>query len=292
MQEFEGRTAVVTGGASGMGLAFAECFGREGMNVVIADIEEQVLKSAAARVEALGANVLPVVTDVGDEAAMDHLGEATRDRFGVPHVVCLNAGVAAPTVPMDLLSTNDWKWTFDVNLWGVVHGLRVFLPDMKAQDEGHVVVTASVAGLTSYPYLGPYNATKHAVVSIAETLHAELANTGSGVAVHCLCPGMVATNIGDSARNRPKELSDDDVKPFDLGSEGDLSRFAEGFDTIAKRPPEVAELVLAAIVEGRFWIETDSVYREPVKARHRAIETFAAPPVAGTIMDPYFKDER
>ena len=103
MREFEGRTAVITGGASGMGLGFAECFGREGMNVVIADIEERALKDAAARIESLGANVLPVVTDVGDEAAMDHLGDATREAFGAPHMVCLNAGVSAPTVPMDEL---------------------------------------------------------------------------------------------------------------------------------------------------------------------------------------------
>jgi len=288
MREFEGRTAVITGGASGMGLGFAECFGREGMNVVIADIEERALKGAAARIESLGANVLPVVTDVGDEAAMDHLGEATREAFGAPHVVCLNAGVSAPTVPMEELSANDWKWTLDVNLFGVIHGLRVFLPDLKAQDEGSVVVTASVAGLTSYPWLAPYNASKHAVVSICETLYAELANLGSNVNVHCLCPGMVATNIGDSERNRPKELRNEHEAPSvgDAAS-GDLSEWAEQFATIAQTPDAVAERVLAAVVEERFWIETDEFYREPIKARHRAIETREAPPVAQSVMDPY-----
>ena len=129
MREFEGRTAVITGSASGMGLGFAECFGREGMNVVMADIEEQALKAAAARVESLGTTALPVVTDVGDAAAMDHLGAVTRETFGTAHVVCLNAGVSAPTVPMDELSANDWKWTLDVNLYGVIHGIRVFLPE-------------------------------------------------------------------------------------------------------------------------------------------------------------------
>ncbi len=292
MREFEGRTAVVTGSASGMGLAFAECFAREGMNVVMADIEEAALKVAAERVEAHGATALPVVTDVADAAAMDHLGEATRDRFGHAHVVCLNAGVSAPTLPMEELTTQDWQWTFDVNLWGVVHGIRVFLPELKAQDEGSIVVTASVAGLTSFPWLAPYNATKHAVVSIAETLHTELANVGSKVNAHCLCPGMVATNIGQSERNRPKELRNEGAEDagFTGPSEADLARFAEEFERIAKQPPEVAELVLAAIVEERFWIETDTKYRDTIKARHRAIETFSAPPGATSVMDPYLDD--
>ena len=291
MRDFEGRTAVVTGAASGMGLGFAECFGREGMNVVLADVEERALKTAAARVEALGANVLPVVTDVADEAAMDHLGEATRAAFGAPHLVCLNAGVSAPTVPMEELTANDWKWTLDVNLFGVIHGLRVFLGGLKAQDEGSVVITASVAGLTSYPWLGPYNASKHAVVSIAETLHAELMNLGSNVKVHCLCPGMVATNIADSARNRPKELRNEHEAPSvgDADS-GDLSEWAEEFAKIAQTPDAVAERVLAAVVEGRFWIETDAFYRDPIQARHRAIEAREAPPVGRSVMDPYTRE--
>ena len=288
MRDFEGKTAVITGSASGMGLAFAESFAREGMNIVMADIEEKALKAAAAKVEAVGATVLPVVTDVADEAAMDHLGEATRDAFGNAHVVCLNAGVAAATVPMDELSAKDWKWTLDVNLFGVIHGIRVFLPELKAQNEGSLVVTASVAGLTSHPWLAPYNASKHAVVSIAETLHAELTNLGSNVRAHCLCPGMVATNIGDSERNRPKEMQNKDAEAATLGGDGDLSEFAESFAQIAKQPAEVAELVLAAVVEERFWIETDEYYRETIKARHRAIENFEAPPVAQSVMDPYF----
>jgi NAD(P)-dependent dehydrogenase (short-subunit alcohol dehydrogenase family) len=290
MREFEGRTAVVTGSASGMGLALAETFGREGMNVVMADIEEGALRAAAARVESLGARVLAVPTDVGSESAMNRLGETTREAFGSAQIVCLNAGVAAPTAPMETLTVNDWRWTFDVNLWGVVHGIRVFVPDMKAQNEGHVVVTASVAGLTSYPWLGPYNATKHAVTSIAETLHAELANAGSAVSVHCLCPGMVATNIGDAERNRPKALENESGAMAGVPAAADLSRYADRFAAIARQPSEVAERVLAAIVEGRFWIETDEYYRATIGARHRAIETRTAPPVAETIMDPYLGD--
>lgn len=288
MQDFEGRTAVVTGSASGMGLAFAESFGRLGMNVVMADIEEAALKTAAARVEALGATALPVVTDVGDATSMDQLGEAAREAFGAVHLVCLNAGVSAPTVPMDELSANDWKWALDVNLFGVAHGVRVFLPGLKAQDEGSVVITASVAGLTSHPWLAPYNASKHAAVAIAETLYAELENVGSKVTVHCLCPGMVATNIGSSERNRPKELRDEVANVSNPEAMGDLAEHAEEFVKIAQTPDAVAERVLAAVVEGRFWIETDTYYRETIAARHRSIENRTAPPVAKSVMDPYF----
>lgn len=287
MRDLEGKTAVITGSASGMGLAFAECFGREGMNVVMADIEEAALRVAATRVESLGATVLPVVTDVGDEGSMDALGEAVRDAFGTAHLVCLNAGVTPPTGPIESLTTNDWRWVFDVNLFGVVHGIRVFLPELKAQDEGSLVITASVAGLTSFPWLSAYNATKHAVTSIAESLHAELADGGSRVHVHCLCPGMVATNIGDAERNRPKALQNaGGVAPSP--PDGDLSEYAGTFESFAKQPPEVAELVLAAVVDERFWIETDAVYREAIKARHRSIENRTPPPATGTIMDPYF----
>jgi NAD(P)-dependent dehydrogenase (short-subunit alcohol dehydrogenase family) len=283
MQDLEGKTVVVTGAASGMGYAFAECFGREGMNVVMADVEEKALRKAAAQVEAVGATVLPVVTDVGDEASMDHLGAATREAFGSPDVVCLNAGVAGGGGPMETLSTKDWKWTLDVNLWGVIHGIRVFLSELKQRDSGHFVVTASVAGLTSYPWLGPYNTTKHAAVTICETLHSELREVGSKVKVSCLCPGAVATQIGTSERNRPKELRSKEAAQPEQISQGDFGDFEE----IAKAPAEVAELVLAAVLDDRFWIETDDYYRDPIKARHRAIENFEDPPARGLILSPY-----
>lgn len=284
MRDLEGKTAVVTGSASGMGLAFAECLGREGMNVVMADIEEEALRIAAARTEALGADVLPVLTDVSDEASMDQLGEATREAFGAAHVICLNAGVSAPTGPMETVTANDWRWTLGVNLWGVIHGIRVFLPELKARDEGHIVVTASVAGLTSYPWLGAYNASKHAVASIAETLYAELLEAGSKVRVSCLCPGAVATNIGEAERNRPKELANESTPG---PPQGDLTGFAEIFEAISAKPDAVAERVLAAVLEERFWIETDELYREPIRARHRAIESQTEPPARGLILAPY-----
>ena len=287
MRELEGKTAVITGSASGMGRAFAECFGREGMNVVMADVEEKALRVAASEIEASGASVLPVVTDVSDEVSMDLLGEATRKAFGNAHLLCLNAGVAAPVGPMENLSTNDWKWTLGVNLWGVIHGIRVFLPEFKAQDEGHIVITASVAGLTSYPWLGAYNASKHGATTIAESLHAELAEAGSKVRVSCLCPGAVATNIGEAERNRPKELANETSPVMEAG---DLSEFAETFRGFAKPPSEVAEITLAAVLEGRFWIETDGFYRDAIRARHRAIEEHGEPPARGLILHPYLED--
>jgi len=286
MRDFEDKTAVVTGGASGMGLAFAECFAREGMNVVIADIEEKALRDAGERIERLGGSVSLVPTDVADPAAMDHLAEVTHETFGAAHVVCLNAGVGGGGGPMQQISLNDWKWCLDVNLWGVIHGLRVFLGGLIEQDEGHVVITSSVAGLTSYPNTGPYNASKHAVAAIAETLFAELAEAGSQVGASCLCPGQIATRIYDSERNRPKDLTDD---VDGAGLDPALREFVSASFDSAKPPSEVAELVLAAIVERRFWIQTDELFREPIRERHRAIETGSDPPARGSILSPYFR---
>ena len=283
MRDFEGKTAVITGGASGMGLAFAKSFASEGMNIVLADIEENALREAGPQIEALGASVLLVQTDVSDEQQMDHLAEATRETFGPVHLACLNAGVAGGGGPMQDLTTNDWKWCFGVNIWGICHGIRVFLKDMIERDEGHVVITASVAGLTSYPSMGPYNVSKHAAVTIAETLYAELAESESNVDVSCLCPGLVSTNIHDSDRNRPKELSDKDAGGADIMAREFMAEVFAG----AKPADEVAEQVLAAVVEKRFWIQTDEYFREPIRDRHRSIENDSPPPGRGTILTPY-----
>lgn len=291
MQDFEGRTAVITGGASGMGLAMAESFAREGMNVVLADVEAGALKRATERIEALGATVLAVQTDVSSESDMDHLGAATRNRFGEVDILCLNAGVAGGGGQTDLLSTRDWQWAIDVNLYGIIHGLRVFLGDMRRRDAGHIVITASVAGLTSFPGSLPYNATKHAAVSIAEGLFSELQEAGSKLAIHCLCPGVVATQIHRSHRNRPKELQNEDASDVLLSDEQTAAiegLMAELYAN-AKQPEEVAELVLAAIVEGRFWIQTDDYYRDAIRARHRSIENETDPPARGSVISVYMK---
>lgn len=285
MKSFENGTAVVTGGASGMGFAMASVFAREGMNVVLADVEKGALREAVAKIEAMGVECVGVPTDVASEAEMDHLAEVARERFGVPDVLCLNAGVAGGGGPSHQLTTKDWKWAIDVNLYGVVQGLRVFLAGMRERDSGHIVMTASVAGLTSFPGSLPYNATKHAVVGIAETLFSELADAGSGVSVHCLCPGLVATNIVRSERNRPKELQNPGQGA--RGMDPTVQKVVEGAFAAAKPPAEVAELVLAAIVEKRFWIQTDEFFRASIKARHRAIENDEDPPARGSLLTVY-----
>jgi NAD(P)-dependent dehydrogenase (short-subunit alcohol dehydrogenase family) len=289
VQEFEGKTAVITGGASGMGLSMAESFAREGMNIVLADVEESALKSATEGIEGLGASVLAVQTDVASESAMDHLADATRDRFGDVDILCLNAGVAGGGGRTDLLSTKDWKWAIDVNLYGIIQGLRAFLGDMRRRDSGHIVITASVAGLTSFPGSLPYNATKHAAVSIAEGLFSELAEAGSKLRVHCLCPGIVATQIHRSERNRPKDLENEKDAVVALPPEAidAYEKILEGIYSKAKKPEDVAELVLTAVVEGRFWIQTDGFYRDAIRARHRSIENDTDPPARGSVISVY-----
>jgi NADP-dependent 3-hydroxy acid dehydrogenase YdfG len=263
----------------------ANVFAREGMNVVLADVEKGALREAVARIEALGVEAVGVPTDVSSESEMDHLGEVAQERFGTPDILCLNAGVTGGGGPSHLLTTKDWKWALDVNLYGVIHGLRVFLGGMREKNAGHIVMTASVAGLTSFPGSLPYNATKHAVVTIAETLFSELADAGSKVAVHCLCPGLVSTNIVHSERNRPKELMNPGKGA--TGMDPGVQKMVETVFAAAKPPAEVAELVFAAIMERRFWIQTDEFFRDSIRARHRAIENDEDPPARGSLLTVY-----
>ncbi|TML92126.1 MAG: SDR family NAD(P)-dependent oxidoreductase [Actinobacteria bacterium] len=196
MNELEGKVAVITGAASGIG---------QGMRVVMADIEDDALEVAAKEVGASGAKVLAVRTDVSKGAAVDALAARTVEEFGTFHVVCNNAGVGAGGTMWEL-SEADWAWVLGVNLWGVIHGIRAFVPRLVEQNEGHVVNTGSIAGLTSAPMMGPYNASKHAVVTISETLQRELALNALAVRVSVLCPGFVQTRIAESDRNRPDHL--------------------------------------------------------------------------------------
>lgn len=285
MQDFEGKTALITGAASGMGFAMAETFAQAGMNIVLSDIEKGALLEAEAKVEAHGVSTLAVPVDVSSEAEMDHLAEVTRERFGVPDLLILNAGVSGGGGPTEELSAKDWQWAIDVNLYGVIHGLRTFLGEMRSRNSGNIVITASVAGLTSFPGSLPYNATKHAVVSIAEGLFSEHAEANLDVGVHCLCPGIVATNITHSERNRPKELMN--VGADDAAPAPEMRAYLDQMYANAKPSSEVAELVLGAIVEGRFWIQTDDYFRDAIKARHRAIENDQNPPARGNILGVY-----
>jgi NAD(P)-dependent dehydrogenase (short-subunit alcohol dehydrogenase family) len=268
MQALRGRVAVVTGAASGIGRALAERFAAEGMRLVLADVEGPALERAEAELRGGGAEVLALRTDVSKEAEVQALAAAALQRFGTVHVLCNNAGVGSGGRVWEL-TTADWEWVLGVNLWGVIHGIRAFVPAMlRAGEEGHVVNTASLAGLISAPYVAPYHASKHAVVTISESLHLELALLGARLKVSVLCPGYVATRIADSTRNRPRELR------AAVESQGGRPEAAAMNDAIRRRvaaglpPAEVARQVLEAIREERFWIFTHPAMKTLIEQRH------------------------
>jgi NAD(P)-dependent dehydrogenase (short-subunit alcohol dehydrogenase family) len=249
MQELTGKVAVVTGAASGIGRALAGAFAGEGMHVVMADIEDEPLTIAAKEVEELGTKVLAVRTDVSRGDDVDALAARALEEFGTFHVVCNNAGVGSGGTMWELTEA-DWQWTLGVNLWGVIHGIRAFVPHLVKQNEGHVVNTGSIAGLTSAPMMGPYNASKHAVVTISETLHRELGLNGSAVRVSVLCPGFVRTRIAESDRNRPEHLRNPvPAEVEELGRELLRQIIATGLS-----PDEVARQVVDAVKHERFYV--------------------------------------
>jgi NAD(P)-dependent dehydrogenase (short-subunit alcohol dehydrogenase family) len=247
VEEFRGRVAVVTGGASGIGFALASAFASEGMKVVLGDIEAPALDDAVGKLSASGAEVEGCVTDVSDGAQVQGLTDAAVERFGAIHIACNNAGVGAGGLSWEApLST--WEWVLGVNLWGVVHGLRAFVPILMQQSQGYVVNTASIAGLVAGPFMAPYNASKHAVVAISETLHHEMAMMAPHVKVSVLCPGWVRTRIADSARNRPEESAED------AAGMSVISGLLHTLIDKGMSSDEVAGKVLAAIRAEQFWI--------------------------------------
>lgn len=276
MRELKGKVAVVTGAASGIGRAMAERFAREGMKVVLADVEEKPLAEARDTVARAGAEALAVRTDVSRWEDVEALARRTFDAYGAAHVVCNNAGIGAGGLTWEL-SEADWQWVLGVNLWGVVHGIRAFVPRMIRQGEGHVVNTASIAGLISAPGMGPYCASKHAVVAISECLHHDLTVAAGGkVKVSVVCPAWVKTNIADAERNRPASL------PRRAGAErGPQEQMLESLlrQAVASGiPPEVvADKVLRAVVEERFWVLTHPKTKAAVEKRTRGILDDALP---------------
>ena len=248
MQDFAGRVAVVTGGASGIGLGLARRFGAEGMRIVIGDVEVAALDAAVAELAGAGVEVEGVATDVSDPAQVQALADAAVARFGGVHIVCNNAGVGSGGLSWET-TTETWEWVLGVNLWGVINGIRAFVPLLMQQDAGHIVNTASIAGLVAGPFMGPYNASKHAVVALSETLLHELAMSAAHVHVSVLCPGWVNTRIGESARNRP----DQGEGGADPGAGLSL---LQGVLARGMAPEAVAEQVLAAVRAERFWILT------------------------------------
>jgi NAD(P)-dependent dehydrogenase (short-subunit alcohol dehydrogenase family) len=218
MKSFQGRTAIITGAGSGFGLEAARIAAREGMNVVLADVQVDALERALDEMHTLGAQALPYRLDVSKAVEVEALAKATVDRFGVPHVVFNNAGVGAGGLIWEH-TAQDWEWVIGVNVMGVAHGVRVFTPLMleaarqDAQYEGHIVNTASMAGLLNPPNMGVYNVSKHAVVSLTETLYQDLSLVTDQITASVLCPFFVPTGIHQSHRNRPSDLSAPDTKP-------------------------------------------------------------------------------
>lgn len=276
MRDLSGKVAVVTGGASGIGRALAERFAREGMSIVLADVEEQALAGTRDALAASGARVLAVRTDVSQADQVDELARRTFEAFGTAHVICNNAGVSVAG-PVWEPSEADYRWVLGVNLWGVVHGIRAFVPRLVAQGEGHVVNTASIAGLISAPGMGPYCATKHAVVALSECLFHDLAiATGGKVKVSVLCPAWVNTRIAESDRNRPADAPRRERERTEHEQRMDSLVHAAVANGIP--PHVVADKVLRAIVEEKFWILTHSKTKKGVEQRMRGILDDAASP--------------
>ena len=269
MHELQGKTAFVTGGASGIGFALCRAFAQSGMKVMLADIELAALDRAVGSLRDFGRNVRGIVCDVADPDSVERAARAAFDAFGKVHILCNNAGVAAGG-GIDRISLDNWRWVIDVNLMGVVYAIKNFLPHMLAHGEGgHIVNTASMAGMINGMGFSPYAASKYAVVSMSEGLALQLQPRGIGVSV--LCPHFVRTAIGDSGRNRPDRYGK--AQPLDPAS-GAAALVAE----LARRieagldPAEVAARVLAAIRNDELYIFTHPKMREMVENRFAAIQ--------------------
>jgi NAD(P)-dependent dehydrogenase (short-subunit alcohol dehydrogenase family) len=268
MRELAGRAAFVTGGASGIGLALGRAFAEAGMNVMLADIETGALAAAVGSLKGFGSKVRSVACDVADPESIERAAGATYDAFGKVHVVCNNAGVAAAG-GIDIISLENWRWVLDVNLMGVLYGVRAFLPHIRAHGEGgHIVNTASMAGFNAGLGFSPYVASKFAVVGISEGLADQLRPHGIGVTV--LCPHFVRTRIGESGRNRQPRYGEAPV--LDPGSPAAnlIAEIARGVEA-GLEPTKVAAQVLSAIRDNELYVFTHSNMREAVEERFAAI---------------------
>jgi NAD(P)-dependent dehydrogenase (short-subunit alcohol dehydrogenase family) len=282
MREVRGKVAVITGGASGIGLAMARRFAREGMKLVLGDIELGALAKVEAEFREQGAELLALQVDVSSGEQMEAFAARALEAFGAVHVVCNNAGVGAGGVMWEL-THQDWEWVLGVNLWGVIHGIRLFVPHLVAQGDGHVVNTASIAGIGSVPGLGPYNVSKHAVVTLSETLYGELANQGIPVGVSVLCPAFVNTRIFEADRNRPESLMNPETPE---GEEEAEARRELGAQLMASSMPaeQVADEVFDAVVQDRFYILPHAEAKLLAQARLSAIVE-GRNPAAGPSLD-------
>ena len=265
MNELRNKTAVVTGAASGIGLELARVFAEQGMNVVLADIEQPKLSEAVDAVTSLGAEALGVLTDVGSGESVAALRQASVDRFGSVQVLCNNAGVYTGGLLWEQ-TEDDYEWLIRVNQWGIIHGLRHFVPQMISQgDACHIVNTSSMASMCTLPFAGVYHMTKHAALALSECLFHELAMTAPQISVSCLCPELVNTGIAASARNRPADLAEENITEMQQ-----MSMTAITDATAGSLPPRVlADRVLQAIKDGVFYIlpPDDNPWRDTANTR-------------------------
>jgi len=301
MKTFAGRTAVITGAGSGFGLEVSRAAAARKMKVVMADVQQDALDRAAAEIRALGAEVLAQRVDVAHAAEVEALGEATRERFGAPHFVFNNAGVGAGGLIWENTAA-DWAWVLGVNVMGVAHGLRVFTPlmleaaSMDPSYEGHIVNTASMAGLVNPPNMGVYNASKHAVVSISETLYHDLNLVTDQIGASVLCPFFVPTAIGESQRNRPQALAGGEPTRSQLIGRAMNDR-AVGSGKVSAA--DVARFVFEAIEERRFYIyshpkalsSVQTRLEDVVQARNPS-DPFAARPEIGVELRAALRAQR
>ncbi len=270
MQQLAGKTAFVTGGASGIGLALGRAFAKAGMKVMLADIEAKALSAAVSGLADLGPDVRGITCDVADPASVERAATACYEAFGNVHVVCNNAGVAGGS-GIDNISLDTWRWVLDVNLMGVLHGIRTFLPHLRAHGEGgHIVNTASMAGMNSGLGFSPYSASKFAVVNMSEGLAMQLAPLGIGVTV--LCPGFVRTRISESGRNRPQRYGPTQM-PNPTSPGGRLAAQLAELGRSGLDPADVAARVLIAIQENELYVFThaDANWRAELQERFDAI---------------------
>lgn len=272
---------MITGAASGIGRAMAVRFARAGMQVVLADIEAGALDDAVEEVRSAGAQAIGQLVDVTRLSDVEALRDAAVARFGAVHLVCNNAGIAGPFGKAAWeLDDKDWQWVLGVDLWGAIHGVRVFTPLLIAQGEGHIVNTASLAGLTTGTVVPtPYHVAKHGVVALSECMFSDLAHKAPGVGITVLCPGFVKTRINENTRNRPEAFAPASAEPLSEPEVTVRATMAELTMVNGLEPEVVADMVHDAVLSRQFYIHTDPAAMPFIAARHEAIQLAVDPPL-------------
>lgn len=300
MKTLQGRTAVITGAGSGFGLELSRLAAAQGMSIVMADVQQDALDRAVAEVAALGATVLPYRLDVAKADQVEAMGAATLARFGAPHLVFNNAGVGAGGLIWEH-TLKDWEWVIGVNLMGVAHGVRVFTPMMLAAAaadpgyEGHIVNTASMAGLLNAPNMGVYNVSKHAVVSMSETLYQDLRLVTDQVSASVLCPFFVPTGIHTSERNRPSDMNED--RPPTRSQLIGQAMASKAVTSGKLSAADVAQYVVDAVLADRFYIyshpqalATVQTRLEDIMLQRNPTDPFALKPELGAKLRAQLRD--